>query len=235
MQSGVGKGLLLGHFTQKPGNVIGTERGESGQQNWFFLRFGSWVLGRGQHGENPSWSAGFLDVRAGKQKAGRNGLEVGSDRERGRGRGKGRKAAPTQGPPASPSPQLPPARPAAAPPPDLGTASPSPPPPPPTRRCSCCRRTILHVANGGDAQGRPQVRARGSWRRAGGGAAAGTRARAAPAPSARAGLRSKRLLCVPRLGMLWGGVPTAPSPPMHSVCLPANPTSTQPLFHHAPQ
>ena len=65
MQSGVGKGLLLGHFTQKPGSVIGTGRGESGQQNWFFLRFGSWVLGRGQHGENPSWSAGLLDVRAG--------------------------------------------------------------------------------------------------------------------------------------------------------------------------
>lgn len=127
--------------------------------------------------------------------------------------GEGRKRCAHPGSPPAPLPQLSPARPAAAPPPDLGAASPSPPPPPPTRRCSCCRRTILHVANGGDAQGRPQVRARGSRSRAGGGAAASARARAARALSARAELRSARLLCAPWLGMLGGRVPAAPGPP----------------------
>ena len=67
MKGGVGKGLLLGYLTQKPGNVIGTGRGERGQQEWFFLGFGFWVLGRGQHGEKPSWSARFQDVRAGNR------------------------------------------------------------------------------------------------------------------------------------------------------------------------
>lgn len=46
------------------------------------------------------------------------------------------------------------------------------------------------------------MRARGSRRRAGGGAAVGARARAALALSARAELRSARLFCAPRLGML---------------------------------
>lgn len=140
--------------------------------------------------------------------------------------------APTQGPLAAPLPQPSASCPATAPPPDLGAASPSPPPPPPTRRCSCCRRTILHVANGGDAQGRPQVRARGSRSRTGGGAAAGARARAAPARSARAGPWSARLLCARWMGMLGGGVPSAPGHPLHSVRLPANPTSPQAPFHH---
>lgn len=34
-------------LTQKPGNGTGRGRGERGQQEWFFLGFGFWVLGFG--------------------------------------------------------------------------------------------------------------------------------------------------------------------------------------------
>lgn len=183
-----------------------------GQQQRFFLEFGFRVLWKGEHREKPSWSARFQDARPGNRGMAEMALQKGVTARRG-GSGGGSVAHPGSAP--APLPQLSLARLAAAPPLDLGAASPYPPPPPPTPRCSCCRRTILHVANGGDARGRPQVRARGSRRREGGGAAADARARAAPALSARAKLWSARLLGMRRLGVLslgssrLSGSPTA--------------------------
>lgn len=204
------KGLLLGHLTQKPGNVIGTGGGERGQQEWFFLGFGFWVFGKIQHGEKPSWSAGLQDAGAGSRGTAVMASQKGAMASR---KGAGEASRPpglsrSPSPPALPGP----ARRGPSSRPGRRLPLPSPPPPPPTRRCSCCRRTILHVANGGDAQGTPQVRARGSQSCAGGGAAAGARARAAPTQGARAERRSPRLFCAPKLGMLGFGVPTAPRP-----------------------
>lgn len=73
------------------------------------------------------------------------------------------------------------------------------------------------------------ARARGGRRRAGGGAAASARARAAPVLSARAKLRSARLLCAQRLGMLGGLAPAAPGPP-RALC----PQSREPHLYPGP-
>lgn len=101
-------------------------------------------------------------IPGGEQEDGRNGLAERS--WRGRGTRVERGAHPDC-PPGRPARGAWPLFPAPSPPARRGpssrpsAASPSPPPPP-TPRCSCCRRPILHVANGGAAQGRPRVRAR---------------------------------------------------------------------------
>lgn len=189
----VEKGLQLGRVTQKPHNVFGTESEGGNSMGRSFLSLGFWVLGGEQHrgGEKKkhktSGSVPFQASREGSRRMTGMVLQKGV----GGGGGPGPSTEPTRtvalvalvGGPGPSSQPLPRWR-GAAPPPRPSAASPSPPPPP-TPRCSCCRRPILHVANGGAAQGRPRVRARGSPGPRGRGSG-GVRVCAAPHPGARA-------------------------------------------------
>lgn len=214
------------------------QRAREGSRGRSFLSLGVWVLGGEQHrvlGGGWLWILTLPGIPGREQEDGQNGLAERSWR----GRGPGPSTEPTRTvPPVAPlggpgpsSQPLPRWR-GAAPPPRPGAASPSPPPPP-TPRCSCCRRPILHVANGGAAQGKPRVRARGSPGPRGRGSG-GVRACAASASRsalARARQAPERAIC-PRaaagLVMLGGShQPLFQGPSAHATSFPASATSTQ--------